>query len=246
MELSPLTKYVTYQLYHAIAAVPKIECGGDITPLHQFRVALRRVRALFKLYPDQALPFPEPLKQFLKQTNPLRELDVLILSITEKHYPKAYRVLNSLRNDHYINLITETRKTEILQLLNQLYAEYLVLNPSVESEKLLLSPLDYYEKSLEAYRALKTDTPEKELHAVRIRFKVSRYSLEFLAESSLYHDVEMIRECKEIQDRLGAIQDTANQIIWLKTLLKDHPIKEFKVLLRERKRWLKNFKASNQ
>ncbi|MDD2838708.1 MAG: CHAD domain-containing protein [Sulfuricurvum sp.] len=246
MKLLPLTRYISYHIYHTILLIPKITLDSDPSNLHQFRVSLRRIRALLKLYPYVSLSFPPILKQFIKRTNPLRELDVLLADISSKNYPNAYRHITELRNDYYGELFDDLRRKEILEVLNEFYDSVIDCNPSTDTQQLIYDALSYYQESTNLYNALTPQTPEKELHALRIRFKISRYALEFLTESSLHDEGEKITQCKMLQDHLGRIQDISNQIEWFQALYRRHPIKEFSKLLKERKKQLKIFKESSR
>ena len=78
MRPAPLTKYLTYQLYHAIQLALKLSKESDIEHLHQFRVAIRRSRSLLRLYMPEYYALQEILRGIVRQTNILRELDVFI------------------------------------------------------------------------------------------------------------------------------------------------------------------------
>jgi CHAD domain-containing protein len=236
MKLSLLTKYLTYQLYHALHLIFKITSDGEITDIHQFRVAIRRIRSLSKLYLDTTI-LPDVLKKAIKETNLLRELDVLLSTIDSSAYPKSVKHLTLLRDNTFQSIFTDTFKQEVIHGIHQFYDTLCSLNPDPE----LLLPLaeGYYEECLDEYHTLVNHSTQKEFHHVRIKFKIARYSLDFLHESSIADEEKKIDECKRYQDILGAIQDTYNQLFLLKKLYEEYPIKEFKELIKKRKKILK-------
>jgi CHAD domain-containing protein len=245
MQLSPLTKYLTYQLYHAILMARKIGPDAEIIHLHQFRVALRRIRSLLKLYTPDSLSFPSELKAFLKATNPLREFDIFLLSLDPNTHKQVLKPLQSIRYQQYETVVNEIFTYQLFELLHTFYDSIIESNPSIDEDQCEQMTKEHYRQSLKNHYALSLNSTEKEIHRVRIQFKISRYALEFLNEAFLKNEAKKIDACKKIQDRLGNIHDLYNQIEWLKTLYREHPIKEFKKLLIERKKILKKIKVPN-
>ncbi|MDP1784254.1 MAG: CHAD domain-containing protein [Sulfuricurvum sp.] len=245
MKLSPLTKYLMYQLYQALLLVQKIGPEEEITHLHQFRVALRRVRSLLELYTPETIVFPQTLRTFFKTTNPLREFDIFLLSITPTSHKKVLKRLRSIRKHYYGEVISEGFKQRLIKALEEFYDFLVELNPAIEQKKLSQTAHEHYRTTLQSYRALPEKASKKELHALRIRFKVSHYALYFLNEIFQEKVTGKIHVCKQVQDKLGKIQDLYNQIKWLKQLYHEHPLSEIKTLLVERKKMLKKFKASS-
>jgi CHAD domain-containing protein len=100
----------------------------------------------------------------------------------------------------------------------------------------------HYEESLKNYFTLVQSASPKELHKLRIGFKISRYAFDFLYDSGLKDSYEKIEESKELQDNLGKLHDLYNQIKLLTTLQKQKPSHALKTLIMERKRLLKTSK----
>lgn len=244
MQLSPLTKYLIYQLNTAISLLPKMIAEGKRDDLHQFRVAIRRVRSLLKLYLENTTVFPPMLKNLVKQTNHLREIDVLLSTIKRTRYPKIYKRLSALRKEYFQSVFTDAFKHEAILELTRYYHELHNLKPDNKPEQWISMAKEHYQKCIDEYRILSQNTPKKELHALRIRFKTARYALEFLNESALSGEKEKISTCKGYQEVLGAIQDTYNQISWLEKFYKNNPIKETKELIRKRRKKLKELKKA--
>ena len=245
MMLSPLGKYLLYQLYQARLLMPKI--GPDeAETLHQFRICLRRVRSLIRLYPHDSLPFPESLKSLFKSTNVLRELDVLILSLKNRRYENIRSKLDAVRREEYRLLFESEEWKKGAEHLDAFYDTLTEVNPSWEATHLISTAKEHFSTSIDLYRSLSETATQKELHALRIRFKISRYGLEFLLESSLENEKEKIAECKRYQNRFGEIQDLHNQVRWLKKLYARFPFPELEQLRKERKKKLKKLKATSR
>lgn len=245
MRVSSLSQYLSYQLYHALLLVNKIGTD-DSEYLHQFRVSLRRVRSLLKLYSPPEILFPKALKALLRSTNSLRELDVFIDSLDPKWSKKGIKELQRIRTVEYETRWTEPFRAELRDALQSFYDRVMEVNPFIEEKELIANAKEYYDVTTERYRALSPNASEKELHALRIDFKISRYGLEFISESSLEDEKAKISECKRLQSRLGEIQDLANQVQWLKKFVREHPLQEFQELLDERKKKLKKLKGSSR
>jgi CHAD domain-containing protein len=242
MKMAPLTKYLTYQLYHALQLLAKITKEGDTEYLHQFRIAIRRSRSLLRLYLPEYYALQEVLRTAVRQTNILRELDVFIESVDPVAYPKLIRVLHHYRNEQFETLLTDHFREQTRHALNKLYDDLTGLNPVIEDERLIAMAEKHYQGCLSDYNALTKKCSEEELHELRIRFKITRYALEFLEQSELHSEKEKIKSCKKIQDHLGAVQDAANQLQFLKSFCKAHTTKECRQLLKDRKTELKHLK----
>ncbi|MGZ5208690.1 MAG: CHAD domain-containing protein [Sulfuricurvum sp.] len=242
MRHSTLTKYLLYHLYDATLSIRKIGGEESVEQLHQFRVALRLTRSLLQLYTSDTILFPQTLKTFLKATNIIRELDVLLLSLDKKSTKKVFKQLTSLRNEHTEALFTQESKTQVFQSLHEFYDFLTDLNPSFNNEKLIRTADEDYNENVRLYAVLPQSASKKELHALRIRFKISRYALEFLHNSALKDTQIEIEKSKRFQDTLGEIHDLYNQIKLLKKLHHENPSKELKKLLSEKKKLLKNSK----
>lgn len=106
--------------------------------------------------------------------------------------------------------------------------------------------LTHYQHCLDSYLALETDADPKTLHRLRIEFKDARYGFEFLEISDLHHCKEVISHCKQLQNSLGAIQDTVNQINLLKKIYQQYPLAETKELLQKRKKELQKLKDTTR
>jgi len=246
MEASTLTRYLLYQLYHARVILHSLQYEGKEEQLHDFRIALRHIRSLVKLFTNDTVPFPKPLKEVMKATNPIRELDVLLGSLSPSHSPKLFKKLTKLRQESFTTLFTPEFAAQTLLLLEE-YATLLhQSNPRFIPEIMIQRVLTQYQHCLDTYHTLEPGTKSKTLHRLRIEYKDARYGFEFLGISDLHLCRELILLCKQRQNQLGAVQDAANQIKWLKKLIHEFPSPEVKEILRKRKKALQRLKDTTQ
>lgn len=244
MEPSILTRYLIYQLYHARVLLYSIHYSAKEEDIHQFRVTLRGIRSLAKLFFDTSFPFPKTLKHAMQESNPIRELDVLLGSLSRSKYPKLFNYLLKLRKNSSNALFTQKYTDKTLLLID----EYSFLisdgNPDFLSEVLIQKVLTHYQHCLDSFLALNDDASPKSLHKLRIQFKDARYGFEFLGISGIHQYPEVIEHCKEVQTLLGAIQDKVNQIDVLKKLYKEFPSSEIKELISKEKKKLRRLKET--
>jgi CHAD domain-containing protein len=246
MEASKLTQYLLYQLYHARVLLHSLKDNGKVDQIHEFRVTLRCIRSLIKLFLDKSLPFPKILKSAMQETNSIRELDVLIRSLSRSKYPKLFRYLVKLRKQSLKTLFTPAYLNKTLSLMNEYSTLISESNPDFISEILIQKVLTHYQHCLDSYLALESNADPKTLHRLRIEFKDARYGFEFLEISDLHHCTELISHCKELQNTLGAIQDTVNQIDLLKKIYLEFPSSETKELLQKQKKELQKLKETTR
>lgn len=244
MEIGHLTRYLSYHVYNAVLLLPKISAKSDIELLHQFRVSIRRCRALLKLYVPEYYALQAVLRSVVQHTNTLRELDVFVYSVDSETYPELSRILKQHRNEQYLALLTDTFVTQTSISLLMLYDSLMELNPEIDATHLIERAEEHYQKSLDGYISITKHTSEEVLHELRIHFKITRYALEFLQQSSLHNEQKKIKECKKIQEHLGKVQDAANQLELLKSFCEAYPLDECHRLLKARKRELKNLKKA--
>lgn len=242
MQLGPLTQYLSYHLYNAMQLAPKISEESDIELLHEFRVSIRRCRSLLKLYLPDAYALTALLQIIVKQTNPLREIDVLLESLNPKTYPHLVHKLQKHRKAEYRRIYTEPFIQETLATLQTVYDSIIDLNPNISPDKLVTEAESFFKESLIQYDLTDRKTSSKALHTIRIRFKISRYALEFLAQASLHNEHAKIKTCKQHQNHLGAVQDVVDQIELIKTLCSQAKSDEYHHLLKERQKRLKKLK----
>ncbi|MDD5160381.1 MAG: CHAD domain-containing protein [Sulfuricurvum sp.] len=246
MEPNKLSQYLLYQLYHSRVLLHSIQESGKVEQIHEYRVALRRIRSLVKLFLKESMPFPKILKAAMQETNSIRELDVLISSLSRSKYPKLFKHLSKLRKQNFKTVFTSTYLNRTLSLIDE-YSNLLAQdNPDFISEILIQKVLTHYQHCLDTFLALDSNADSKTLHRLRIEFKDARYGFEFLEISDLHQCREVIAHCKQLQNILGAIQDTVNQIDLLKKIYQEFPSSEVKELLQKQKKELQKLKDTTR
>lgn len=242
MERSLLTQYLTDQIKSAIRLLQKIEGDGEPDDIHQFRVSIRRVRSLLRLYGEGIPPFPVEIKQFVQKTNSVREIDVLLSLINPDKYPRTFKRLRNLRKKQYRASFAPSTLQKIAVLLEHYDEKLSRSEPKSEPLRWIALAETNFHIARISYQSLSKNTPQKELHALRIRFKIARYALEFIDKSGLKGEYEKIAECKMLQEKLGAVQDTFNQLIWLKKIYRKKLVEEIRPLTRKREKSVKKLK----
>lgn len=244
METHTLKRYLLYQIYHARIMFQAFTRHGGPDELHQFRVALRQTRSLVKLFLDGTAPFPEPIKNALKATNPIRELDVFILKLSSGDYPKLAKQFMHLRKTMFQSLTSGPFVEETLFWLDQYYTLISGLEMELQTETLIQKALSRYEECMETYRTLPSDAAAKTLHRLRIGFKDARYGFEFLDWFAIRKEEAIMRRCKRMQNRLGAVQDAFNQLEWLEKLYREYPSDPLTQLIQKQTKALKKLKGT--
>lgn len=216
-------------LTHLEANDPVACAGADPEGIHQARVAIRRLRAAFKVFKavlpqERRAHFVKELRWLQKQLGDARDLDVFMeemLTPLQAHLPRE-AVLRQLkarveraRHDAYgrARAALMSRRYGRLQLeLERWFIEPLppsgdrALSRTVKSFA-KRSIRKAHEKMMPFGDHLHTMT-DAELHALRIRGKQARYCVEFFA--SLFPERAARRHRKALaalQDCLGAVND---------------------------------------
>jgi CHAD domain-containing protein len=208
----------------------------DMEFLHDFRVAIRRMRSAISeiqgVYSDEhTRHFYEQLRMIGKSTNRLRDLDVYLLH-REEYYDQLpdslknglntlFAKLAKQRSWEHKNLVKMIEGGEFADRLLQ-WREFLTTKPAVNqvgpnANKPVLPLARYfiykaYTKVIKLGKKIHEETPDKKLHKLRIECKRLRYLLEFF--SSLFPADEisyLIRRLKKLQDNLGTFNDLSVQ-----------------------------------
>ncbi len=216
---------------------PGIKEDIDTEFLHDFRVALRRTRAGLSQFkgvfsPEITLGFKKELALIGKMTNRMRDLDVYLL---QKDY---YRCMlpQQLRPklDHLFELLSTERQREKRKVITKLngatykktMARWTRFLESYELDKgyggtnssrqvIELARRFIFKtwiKTINKGRLINHDSPDGDLHKLRLDCKKLRYLLEFF--SSLFPKDEMrflIKQLKKLQDNLGDFNDICVQ-----------------------------------
>lgn len=215
---------------------PAMRLDRDPEGLHQFRVGLRRLRALVSLYkpylrPDTAAFLQGELRWLQQETGPARDWDVFLLDtlapmrrrmpLEDSLQPLAERsaAARDAASARAVALLDDPRYARLLLRLQLLLsdggwrAETAAGRPDP-----LSAPARLLAGRLLTKRAAKLDKlgrgrrakSEAELHEIRIAAKQLRYAVDFFR--SLYAKKAVkayARPLKDLQDRLGSLNDAA-------------------------------------
>ncbi|WP_417347653.1 CHAD domain-containing protein [Ferrimonas sp.] len=233
---------------HALEQGMAMDCHGDIEPLHRYRVALRKLRCLLKLYRPY-LP-EQPVQALLASTgqqarisNRMRDLDVFAESLGRAH-PLAAQV-ERWRQQSF---------TELYLALGQLKRERMLCQtclsvPWGKDKGSFEEVTDQVERKLtskahkDLQKARESGAPEA-WHRLRLRIKAQRY----LKEVCLPH--KPWKREKALQDALGELNDSCSQIGFLESRLDEvdtgmRPLME-RLLQDTRERMAQQLAALNQ
>jgi len=215
-----------------------VENPENFDNLHDFRVAIRKIRTLLKfgkpLIEDENLNYwLEKFDNITEMTNSLRETDVLIeeyrsfLSVTKQdklNHPLTNKLLEERQNklNQIYPLFSEGKFTSLfLGFWYWLLEGAFLVDDSVnlKLKKFVKERLnDWIRRALK--RLKKTDlNNEEDLHKLRITAKNLRYSLETFSFVLKPSTKEMISRLKKIQDILGYIHDTQTFSAYLDNLI---------------------------
>ncbi len=209
-----LLAQVALQYERLLAHDPGTRLGTDAEDLHQFRVATRRLRAFLRagrelLDPDWADRLREKLRWLGGALGPVRDLDVLV-----EHFTAEVETLGEDRaaGRKLLTPLARERRSARKQLTGALSsARYFDLLDLLErpvpaiGDGVTLEQIQAAEhrRLRKAVGDLTDESPDAELHEVRIKTKRARYAAE-LAGDGAY-----VKAAKTLQDVLGEHQDAA-------------------------------------
>jgi CHAD domain-containing protein len=207
---------------------PGARLGEDIEELHDMRVAIRRMRAAFRLFRDHLTVRDQRLSDQLRwvaqATGDVRDLDVQLeqlqqwrgsleeadrpaLDVLEarlrlRHRQARRRMLRVLDSKRYASIVARVRTALARGPTRRSRAgriPALVAGPDLVGDR--------FRRVVKLGRRLDGTSPPERFHRLRIRCKQLRYAIEF--HSPLYGDdaQRMIRRMVRLQDLLGAHQD---------------------------------------
>ncbi len=205
----------------------------DTEFLHDFRVAVRRIRSLYgqvkhNISASVLRQAKTDYSELGRRTNRLRDIDVYLLNrsayenllpvpmqpvlrtffdrLTRERTAEHSRFVRYIQSNNYRKMIAEWEK-------------YLLEDAAVLTNKEMpvmdfacAQILQKYQRVIESGDRITDQTPDVKLHKLRIAGKKLRYTLEFFArlfDSEVVSD--MIRHLKKLQDNLGAFNDLSIQ-----------------------------------
>jgi CHAD domain-containing protein len=209
--------------------------AGEVEPIHQLRVATRRVRAALRLFaPLLGVRIVEHGRREMgwlaDAIGTVRDLDVLAEAVTasaNRLDPEVRRALGPLAVEIHDRraaaqaALVETLDSARARRLLDRIATFAETTPpgrrdvrlgDVASE--LVRPL--LRAVVRAGRRLGTDAPPAAAHRLRIRAKRLRYALETLHALGGKDTRKLVRRLTRLQDVLGIQQDAVTQVTWLR------------------------------
>lgn len=229
---------------------PGIIADHDTEFLHDYRVQLRKIRSVLSLfkgvYDDaQTAELKRRFSALAEPTGRSRDLDVYLLKTDEyrRLLPESLRngldalfdTFNRQRASEHEGLSHHLRSTaykrEITRLA-KLFKRPKELKPGAHAD---LAAHEYacrqiwrhYRKVRKAASAIGPDTPDAEIHELRIRCKKLRYLMEFFSPVFPKPALNrLLRPLKRLQEHLGLFNDYSVQQASLRAFLqapgKDH------------------------
>lgn len=205
---------------------------NDIEDIHDFRVILRRLRGIMNLFKkyfnkERYLETYQTLKKLFAQTSEIRDCDIFLqnTSIYTEHFPETQKTFEVIKKDLVRKRGRAFKKFSTFlqdgsfektfeQLLSNLNNDFFLGN-NTSTYEALKKVLNSNLKKISIYISNKDQIyPDDEsLHAFRIKFKKIRYLFEIF--SSLFktkRHAKLLKQLKNIQDKLGLNQDLAFQM----------------------------------
>lgn len=207
--------------------------GEDLEELHEMRVATRRLRAALRVF-DEVLPsvlveLRDELAWFAGPLGAVRDLDVqleyleslrveaawaegtamvpLVAQFARQRDEARAALLAALDSDRYARLV---------RLLRTLLVQAgLLAGPDADSDDTTSRREGRriiqrrFRRFRDDARALRRDSPHVEYHALRIRGKRLRYSLELFVDLYGRAGARALASLRGLQDQLGELQDLA-------------------------------------
>jgi CHAD domain-containing protein len=210
------------QVRAMLAADPAVRLGLGSESLHDFRVAMRRMRALLRaarpgLDPGWADGLRGELGWLAGETGAARDLDVLV----EELEPRVARLgevdspggapllagLNGERAAARERVLAAIASPRYLALVDRLVAE--AGRPRLSGDRLDLAALvkAEYRRMRKAARRAGPRPDDAAMHRLRIKGKRARYAAELAALPDDRRGAAFVRAAKDLQDVLGSHQD---------------------------------------
>ena len=225
---------------------PGVRYGNDPEDLHQMRVAIRRVRAAMVVF-EEALPARAPhLRRELKWLGSLlgavRDLDVQLAQTGEwsaaadpaerEALDLMTAVLDNRRTKARTRLKTAMDSRRLIRL-NGSMEKFLIHGPVKRSAAAHIPILEAapdvvaqgYRKVVSIGDHISDSSPAQELHALRIRAKRLRYTVEFIEPIYGKPARAYAKRLVALQDILGTHQDDVVAVSTLRDIAIDPPVR---------------------
>jgi CHAD domain-containing protein len=226
-------KVMLYHFAEMLRNEPGTRLGEDIEALHDMRVATRRLRAAFEVFapafdPEALKPHLRGLRNTGRTLGRVRDLDVMLdkaqvyrKSLAEPEQRSLDILLtdwNEQRDRDRAHLLAfldseeyQTFKRKFNVFVNTPGMGVLPFNRDEPVPDLVkeIAPVLVYTRlgHVRAYAPYLPGAPIERLHALRIEFKLFRYTVEFFREVFCGNVKEVIDLLKKVQDHLGDLND---------------------------------------
>jgi len=216
-------------MYHEAAAI-----GGEIEPLHQMRVAARRLRATTQLFTSvihgsRMRIYRRDLPWLGHAAGEVRECDVmeaLIREVAGRLDPTLAgsvtvlrQALDAERGAAHVRFVKELRSPRYTRMCERL-ADPLLRRalPATDAGCDALKMIAPLAKSVrKAGKLIARESPPPLFHRLRVRIKRLRYGLEMLAEMGGKRLRKALVRLEDMQELLGVHQDLVATMAWLRT-----------------------------
>ncbi len=214
---------------------PGIIADEDSEFLHDYRVSLRKVRSVISLFKgiyseEQTLTLKKTFSDLMSPTGRLRDLDVYLLD--RKNYfdllPDSlhdgltimFNLFETERNNHLKLISKHLKSSAYYKSISSLHALFsgsddLQPGPNADHSAFIYAReliWKRYRKVCKIARAINPDTPDSEVHELRIHCKKLRYLMEFFSPMFPLKEIKsLIKALKRLQDNLGLFNDYSVQ-----------------------------------
>lgn len=206
----------------------------DTEFLHQYRVALRKIRLVLSLFKpvwrsDQAALLKTRFAALMWPTGPQRDLDVLLLdrrhlealvpATLQGGLAGLFALIGTERQAAHRALadhLSSRAHRDETEALNRLINRGRLRHGKAADRPFKTMARDLIQTQRRALpRSIDPSVPDADLHALRLQIKTLRYLMDFLGEDS--------RPLRRLQDQLGGFNDICVAQTQLQALLSRHP-----------------------
>ncbi len=227
---------------HLVLHLPAARLGADIEGVHQARVAIRRLRSLFRTFrplldPDWARGVERDLGWLARDLGGVRDADVLLhrfSALIDAHPDDIDPAGGAAILDH-LRRQRSQRTTVLLDWLDRNGADHLLdrlaaaaadppTRPAADrpaADRLPRLAAKRWRRLQELVDSLDDDPPVAELHRVRILAKRARYAADAVSPAVGRPARRFAKSMAGIQDALGELNDAAVAEAWLSEFASD-------------------------
>nr|MDJ0621395.1 CHAD domain-containing protein [Desulfocapsaceae bacterium] len=211
----------------------------DLEFLHDFRVAMRRTRSYLsqfkKSFSDEEMLFVQSeLKWLGSLTGPVRDLDVYLLDkpeymsmlptelhpgleeffidLSKQRFQRLEEMRKGLLSDRYVSFMRQW-KMILENLENKRLEGQISSSEQLCRHQAIKKIRKRFTRILKDGGQLSSQSPDEDLHRLRIQGKKLRYLLEFFSSFFVEEEVEYFRkQLKKLQNNLGDFNDVSVQL----------------------------------